>query len=68
MSYVKDGEGEEGVKNDIATELFKRIVQVHERGETFRVFILIPLLPAIEGDIAGDSGAGMRTIMYYQFR
>ena len=58
-------------------------VQAHKAGETFRVFILIPLLPAFEGDVSGDSGtgigtsrsrvtvslwSGMRTIMHYQYQ
>ena len=66
ISFVKDEAAE--VKNDIATEIFKRIVEAHRAGDTFRVFILIPLLPAFEGNIAGDSGAAMRAIMYYQYR
>ena len=34
------------------------LLQAHEAGETFRVFILMPLLPAFEGDVSGDSGTG----------
>ena len=40
----------------------------HEEKEVFRVYILLPLLPAFEGDIAGDTGSGMRAIMYYQYQ
>ena len=39
----------------------KIFVQAHKSGETFRVFILIPLLPAFEGDVSGDSGTGIGT-------
>ena len=34
------------------------LLQAHKAGETFRVFILMPLLPAFEGDVSGDSGTG----------
>ena len=34
------------------------LTQAHKAGETFRVFILMPLLPAFEGDVSGDSGTG----------
>eukprot|EP00092_Neocalanus_flemingeri_P002528 GFUD01002705.1.p1 GENE.GFUD01002705.1~~GFUD01002705.1.p1 ORF type:complete len:857 (-),score=228.01 GFUD01002705.1:69-2507(-) len=70
ISYVKTGDNIifSDVKNDIATALFERIVKAHKSRDTFRVYILLPLLPAFEGDIAGDSGSGMRAIMYYQFQ
>ena len=38
----------------------KIFVQAHKAGETFRVFILMPLLPAFEGDVSGDSGTGIK--------
>jgi len=56
------------VKNNIATALFNRIVKAYKAREIFRVYILLPLLPAFEGDIAGDSGSGMRAIMHYQYQ
>ena len=56
ISHVKTGVPSSDVRNDVATALFSRILAAHERGATFRVFILLPLLPAFEGDIAGDSG------------
>ena len=70
ISYVKTGNNVtfSDVKNDIATALFERIVKAYKARETFRVYILLPLLPAFEGDIAGDSGSGMRAIMYYQYQ
>lgn len=54
------------VRNGVASALYDRILEAHQAGATFRVFVLLPLLPAFEGDIAGESGSGMRAIMYYQ--
>merc|ERR1719430_1941897 len=70
ISYVKTGSNImfSDVKNDVATALFERIVKAHKSRETFRVYIILPLLPAFEGDIAGESGSGMRAIMYYQYQ
>ena len=70
ISYVKTGNNVtfSDVKNNIATALFNRIVKAYKARETFRVYILLPLLPAFEGDIAGDSGSGMRAIMHYQYQ
>ena len=68
ISYVKTGSSISDVKNDVATAIYERIVRAHEAKEVFRVYILLPLLPAFEGDIAGDTGSGMRAIMYYQYQ
>ena len=68
ISYVKNGDPFSDVRNDVATAIYDRIVAAHKNNETFRVFVLLPLLPAFEGDIAGDSGSGMRTIMHYQYQ
>ena len=37
-------------------------------GKTFRIFILLPLLPAFEGDIASqESGNALRIILHYNY-
>ena len=35
--------------------------------KTFRIFILLPLLPAFEGDIASDTGNALRTILHFNY-
>ena len=40
------------------SSFYEQNLQAHKSGETFRVFILMPLLPAFEGDVSGDSGTG----------
>ncbi|XP_030843642.1 phospholipase D1 [Strongylocentrotus purpuratus] len=56
------------VSNGIADAIFERIVRAHRAGETFRVYILMPLLPAFEGDVGGDSGAAIRVILHWEYR
>ena len=68
ISYVKNGSVNCDVRNAIATAIYNRILKAHENDETFRVYVLLPLLPAFEGDIAGDTGSGMRAIMFYQYQ
>ena len=36
-------------------------------GKTFRIFVLLPLLPAFEGDIASDTGNALRTILHFNY-
>ena len=68
ISYVKTGGTNTEVMNDVATTIYERILRAHHNSEVFRVFILLPLLPAFEGDIAGETGSSMRTIMNYQYK
>ncbi|OMJ28979.1 Phospholipase D1, partial [Smittium culicis] len=56
------------VKNLIAEALVNRIIIAHGKNEKFRVFVLLPLMPAFEGDLVNSSGATLRNIMHLQYR
>lgn len=46
------------VRNKIGQAIVERIKRAYYDGEKFKVFILIPLIPAFEGDLtSGDSAA-----------
>ena len=45
------------------SSFYEQNLQAHKSGETFRVFILMPLLPAFEGDVFGDSGTGREELL-----
>ncbi|XP_064083697.1 phospholipase D1-like isoform X4 [Macrobrachium nipponense] len=60
------GEAKE-VNNSIAQEIVERIVQAHCNNEVFRVYILLPLLPAFEGMIGKSSGVAMQYIVYWNY-
>ena len=45
------------------SSFYEENLQAHKSGETFRVFILMPLLPAFEGDVSGDSGTGREELV-----
>ncbi|XP_045604222.1 phospholipase D1 isoform X2 [Procambarus clarkii] len=55
------------VTNYIGHEIVDRIVRAHNNGEVFRVFILLPLLPAFEGMIGKSSGIAMQYIVYWNY-
>ncbi|KAK8734536.1 hypothetical protein OTU49_005869 [Cherax quadricarinatus] len=55
------------VTNYIGHEIVERIVQAHKNGEVFRVFIMLPLLPAFEGMIGKSSGIAMQYIVYWNY-
>ncbi|KAL5010636.1 hypothetical protein ScPMuIL_012941 [Solemya velum] len=53
VSFVED---HNIVKNEIADALYERIVTAYKRKETFRVYVMMPLLPAFEGEIGKTRG------------
>ncbi|KAI9493053.1 hypothetical protein BDB00DRAFT_825220 [Zychaea mexicana] len=56
------------LKNQIGQAIFKRIVRAHEeRDEDFKIFVLMPLMPAFPADLATKEAANARLIMYYQY-
>ena len=53
------------VHNRIAAEIVERIVRAHRSNTLFRVFVVLPLLPAFEGQIGTASGTAMQFILHY---
>ncbi|KAL3883140.1 hypothetical protein ACJMK2_029433, partial [Sinanodonta woodiana] len=55
------------VKNKIADALLKRIIRAHMNHETFRVYVVLPLLPAFEGDIGEQGAYSIRAITHWNY-
>ncbi|XP_033740718.1 phospholipase D1-like [Pecten maximus] len=55
------------VKNRISDTLFKRIVKAHKEQTAFRVFVVMPLLPAFEGNIADSGGYAIKAITHWNY-
>ncbi|KAK3885465.1 hypothetical protein Pcinc_010323 [Petrolisthes cinctipes] len=55
------------VFNNIGFALVDRIVKAHQNNENFRVYVLLPLLPAFEGMIGKSSGIAMQYIVYWNY-
>lgn len=45
----------------------ERIKRAHEKGEKYKVFIVIPLIPAFEGDLASKDASAARNVMHFQY-
>lgn len=60
-----DGTG--SVKNQIANALVRRIVRAHKEERAFRVYLVMPLLPAFEGDVGGTTGTALRAITHWNY-
>ncbi|KAI8332617.1 hypothetical protein BC941DRAFT_455475 [Chlamydoabsidia padenii] len=55
------------LRNKIGQAIVERIKKAHAKGEKFKIFILIPLIPAFEGDLASADASSARTVMHFQY-
>mmetsp|Transcript_2054 Transcript_2054/g.4697 ORF Transcript_2054/g.4697 Transcript_2054/m.4697 type:complete len:1014 (-) Transcript_2054:733-3774(-) len=58
----------EVVKNGVAQALVDRIIVAHERGEKFKVIVVMPLLPAFEGSIDDEAAAVLRVQLFWEYQ
>ena len=61
-------QNQRAVKNSLCQSIFARIVKAARQGATFRVFILIPLLPAMDSPVKGGPLSSIAGVMYWQFK
>uniref|UniRef100_A0A4W3JUD5 Phospholipase n=1 Tax=Callorhinchus milii TaxID=7868 RepID=A0A4W3JUD5_CALMI len=59
---------ERNVYNRIGDVIVDRILKAHNAGKTYRVYILVPLLPGFQGDITTGGGNSIQTILHFTFR
>lgn len=48
------------LRNKIGQAIVERIKRAHYSGEKFKVYILIPLIPAFEGDLTASESVAAR--------
>jgi phospholipase D1/2 len=53
------------VRNELATCLYDRILRAHKEKQSFKVYILIPLVPGYEGEYGKSSSVLLHTITHY---
>ncbi|KAJ2809593.1 hypothetical protein H4S07_003175, partial [Coemansia furcata] len=56
------------IKNRIAEALVDRVKRAHRRQEKFRVIVLMPLMPAFEGDVNAAGAATLKLVMHWQYQ
>ncbi|KAM9311156.1 phospholipase D2 [Gastrophryne carolinensis] len=59
--------GGRAIQNTIAEAIVERISRAHKENATFRVFIVIPLLPGFEGNIDLGGGNSIQAILHYTY-
>lgn len=56
------------VINEVGEALVRRIIRAYRANETFRVFIIIPLLPAFEGELGTSTGVNLEVITHWNLK
>ncbi|KAJ1644166.1 hypothetical protein LPJ64_004131 [Coemansia asiatica] len=56
------------IKNRIAEALVDRIKRAHRRQEKLRIIVIIPLMPAFEGDVNAAGAATLKLVMHWQYQ
>ncbi|TFJ98463.1 Phospholipase D2 [Platysternon megacephalum] len=56
------------VLNTVGDAIVSRILRAHREQTRFRVFVLLPLLPGFEGDIAEGGGNSIQAILHFTYR
>ncbi|KAL7796537.1 putative phospholipase D [Trichoderma ceciliae] len=55
------------VSNKIGAAIVDRIVRAYEEGQPFKVWVVMPSVPAFAGDLKSKEALGTRAIMEYQY-
>uniref|UniRef100_A0A8C5B8Z3 phospholipase D n=1 Tax=Gadus morhua TaxID=8049 RepID=A0A8C5B8Z3_GADMO len=59
---------DKSVYNGIGDAIVNRILRAHSEQKTYRVFVVVPLLPGFEGDINEGGGNAIQAILHFTFR
>jgi len=58
---------EREISNHIAYAIVQRIIRAAQEAKRFRVFVLMPLMPAFQAEIDDPSASTLRLVMHYQY-
>ncbi|VVC92804.1 unnamed protein product [Leptidea sinapis] len=56
------------VRNQIGEALFNRIMRAFNAKETFRVYVVMPLLPGFEGEVGGATGTALHAVTHWNYQ
>ncbi|OQR95669.1 phospholipase D2-like [Thraustotheca clavata] len=65
--FVSGFENDPSVSNRILEALYQRIVKAHETEKTFRIVVVLPLMPAFEGAVTSKDSSSLRAVMHWQY-
>ncbi|KAK4380074.1 hypothetical protein RND71_001936 [Anisodus tanguticus] len=69
--FISGLSGDEIIKNRVLEALYRRIMRAYNEKKSFRVIVVIPLLPGFQvqqGGLDDNGAASVRAIMHWQYR
>ncbi|XLR18905.1 hypothetical protein HN51_065583 [Arachis hypogaea] len=66
--FISGLSGDEMIRNRVLEALYRRIMLAYNENKSFRVIIVIPLLPGFQGGLDDSGAASVRAIMHWQYR
>ncbi|OIV95905.1 hypothetical protein TanjilG_27009 [Lupinus angustifolius] len=66
--FISGLSGDEMIRNRVLEALYRRIMRAYNDKKSFRVIIVIPLLPGFQGGLDDSGAASVRAIMHWQYR
>ncbi|OQV12648.1 Phospholipase D1 [Hypsibius exemplaris] len=63
-----DGDKRSVVANGIGEALFQRLKRAFMNNETFRVYVVMPMKPGIEGEYGTDAGAAVQAVTHWNYQ
>ncbi|KAI9080056.1 hypothetical protein K1719_037989 [Acacia pycnantha] len=66
--FISGLAGDEMIRNRVLEALYRRIMRAYHDKKSFRVIIVIPLLPGFQGGLDDSGAASVRAIMHWQYR
>ncbi|KAL1803711.1 phospholipase D zeta 1 isoform X2 [Daucus carota subsp. sativus] len=66
--FISGLKGDDTIQNRVLESMYRRIIRAHHEKKSFRVIIVIPLLPGFQGGIDDAGAASVRAIMHWQYR
>ncbi|XP_060197605.1 phospholipase D zeta 1 isoform X1 [Lycium barbarum] len=66
--FISGLSGDDIIKNRVLEALYRRIMRAYNEKKSFRVIVVIPLLPGFQGGLDDNGAASVRAIMHWQYR
>lgn len=66
--YITMSRSNAYVRNQIGEALYNRIMRAYRNKETFRVFVVMPLLPGFEGEVGAPSGTSLHAVTHWNYQ
>ncbi|KAI8970516.1 hypothetical protein BDB01DRAFT_731756 [Pilobolus umbonatus] len=65
--FISTTQDDKLLRNKIAQALLERIIKAHKSGQKYRAYIMMPLIPAFEGDLTSTEASAARNVMHFQY-